>query len=55
MRRVLKIAAAVTTTAALALTATACGESSTDSAGKKDKGVGLAFDVGGRDDHSFNE
>lgn len=55
MRRVTKLAAAVTTTAALALTATACGESSTDSAGKKDKGVGLAFDVGGRDDHSFNE
>ena len=55
MRRVTKLAAAVTTTAALALTATACGESSTESAGKKDKGVGLAFDVGGRDDHSFNE
>jgi basic membrane protein A len=55
LRRVTKLAAAVTTTAALALTATACGESSTDSAGKKDKGVGLAFDVGGRDDHSFNE
>jgi len=55
LRRVTKLAAAVTTTAALALTATACGESSTESAGKKDKGVGLAFDVGGRDDHSFNE
>ncbi|MGW7519732.1 BMP family lipoprotein [Streptomyces sp. NPDC054796] len=55
MRRVTKLAAAVSTTAVLALTATACGESSTESAGKKDKGVGLAFDVGGRDDHSFNE
>jgi basic membrane protein A and related proteins len=55
LRRVTKLAAAVTATAALALTATACGESSTDSAAKKDKGVGLAFDVGGRDDHSFNQ
>ncbi|MBQ0867558.1 BMP family ABC transporter substrate-binding protein [Streptomyces sp. A73] len=55
MRRVTKLAAAVTATAALALTATACGESSTESGGKKNKGVGLAFDVGGRDDHSFNE
>jgi basic membrane protein A len=55
LRRVIKLAAAVSTTAALALTATACGESSTQAAGKKDKGVGLAFDVGGRDDHSFNE
>ncbi|MGP3985469.1 BMP family lipoprotein [Streptomyces sp. 3N207] len=55
MRRVTKLAAAVTAAAALALTATACGESSTESGGKKNKGVGLAFDVGGRDDHSFNE
>ncbi|MDJ1138459.1 BMP family lipoprotein [Streptomyces iconiensis] len=55
MRRVTKLAAAVTATAALAVTATACGESSTESGGKKNKGVGLAFDVGGRDDHSFNE
>ncbi|MCT2594474.1 BMP family ABC transporter substrate-binding protein [Streptomyces sp. N2-109] len=55
MRRVSKLAAAVSATAALALTATACGESSTESSDKKDKGVGLAFDVGGRDDHSFNE
>lgn len=56
MRRVTKLAAAVTATAALAVTATACGESSTESSGgKKNKGVGLAFDVGGRDDHSFNE
>lgn len=55
MRRVTKLAAAVAATATLALTATACGESSTESSGKKNKGVGLAFDVGGRDDHSFNE
>ncbi|KAF4407651.1 MULTISPECIES: BMP family protein [Streptomyces] len=54
MRRVTKIAAASIASAALAFTATACGESSTESGGQ-DKGVGLAFDVGGRDDHSFNE
>ncbi|UGY93277.1 BMP family lipoprotein [Streptomyces gobiensis] len=53
MRRVTKLAAAVTATAALALTTAACGQSSTETDG--DKGVGLAFDVGGRDDHSFNE
>ncbi|HCA85403.1 MAG TPA: BMP family ABC transporter substrate-binding protein [Streptomyces sp.] len=54
MRRVTKIAAASIASAALAFTTAACGESSTESGGK-DKGVGLAFDVGGRDDHSFNE
>ncbi|MCK1795612.1 BMP family ABC transporter substrate-binding protein [Streptomyces sp. XM4193] len=53
MRPVTKLAAAVTATAALVLTTAACGESSTESG--SDKGVGLAFDVGGRDDHSFNE
>lgn len=56
MRRVSKLAAAVSATAVLALTATACGESSTESgSGEKDKGIGLAFDVGGADDHSFNQ
>ncbi|NJQ00632.1 BMP family lipoprotein [Streptomyces zingiberis] len=54
MRRVTKIAAAGMASAALILTTAACGESSTESGGKE-KGVGLAFDVGGRDDHSFNE
>jgi basic membrane protein A len=56
LRRVTKLAAAVTATAALSLSVSACGASSTDSGGKDGKkGVGLAFDVGGRDDHSFNE
>ncbi|GAA3048482.1 hypothetical protein GCM10020000_30930 [Streptomyces olivoverticillatus] len=55
MRRVSTITVAGVTTAALAFTLTACGESSTESGGGKSKGVGLAFDVGGRDDHSFNE
>ncbi|MFI0739701.1 BMP family protein [Streptomyces sp. NPDC021100] len=55
MRRVSTITVAGIATAALAFTLTACGESSTESGGKEDKGLGLAFDVGGRDDHSFNE
>ncbi|NJP42729.1 BMP family lipoprotein [Actinacidiphila epipremni] len=69
MRRVSKIAAAGVVSAALALTATACGSSTTDdskpsssssagggsSAGGKGKGVGIAYDVGGRGDHSFND
>ncbi|MEU5161559.1 BMP family ABC transporter substrate-binding protein [Streptomyces sp. NPDC020875] len=63
MRRVSKITAAGFTAAALALTATACGESSTDSnssssssAGTAGKlKVGAAYDVGGRGDNSFND
>ncbi|WP_344259760.1 BMP family ABC transporter substrate-binding protein [Streptomyces sodiiphilus] len=58
MRRVSTFAAAVAATVTLALTATACGESSTESSSSGDggdKGVGIAFDVGGRDDASFNE
>ncbi|WP_062207243.1 BMP family protein [Streptomyces sp. NBRC 109706] len=58
MRRVSRFAATVAIAATLALTASACGESSTDSNDSNDgeaKGPGIAFDVGGRDDHSFNE
>ncbi|WP_052848752.1 BMP family lipoprotein [Streptomyces avicenniae] len=70
MRRVSRLSATIALTAALAFTATACGESSTDSNGNgggsssggsnggdsnESAGVGIAFDVGGRDDHSFNE
>ncbi|ARQ68943.1 BMP family lipoprotein [Streptomyces marincola] len=57
MRRVSRLAATVAASAALALTATACGESSTESNSGDggDAGPGIAFDVGGRDDHSFNE
>ncbi|WP_406429342.1 BMP family protein [Streptomyces sp. NBC_01589] len=57
MRRVSKITAACAITAALALTATACGESSDEST-SSDKGqmkIGMAFDVGGRGDNSFND
>ena len=52
LRQVTKLAA-VAIAGALALTA--CGGSSTDDASKQDKGVGLAFDVGGRGDNSFND
>ncbi|NUS15062.1 MAG: BMP family ABC transporter substrate-binding protein [Streptomyces sp.] len=71
MRRVSKIAAAGVATAALALSVTACGSSTTDdnspsssssssggsssAGGGKAKGVGIAYDVGGRGDHSFND
>ncbi|MER6037673.1 MULTISPECIES: BMP family ABC transporter substrate-binding protein [unclassified Streptomyces] len=62
MRRVAKISAACAATAALALTATACGSTSSDndkssSSSGDGKGVkiGLAFDVGGRGDRSFND
>ncbi|MEU9982818.1 BMP family ABC transporter substrate-binding protein [Streptomyces sp. NPDC050856] len=57
MRRVSKIAAASVATAALALTATACGESSTESSGsgKGELRIGMAYDVGGRGDNSFND
>jgi basic membrane protein A and related proteins len=55
LRQVSKLAA-VTIAGALALTATACGGSSSNSnSDKKPKGVGLAFDVGGRGDNSFND
>ncbi|MEU4494382.1 BMP family ABC transporter substrate-binding protein [Streptomyces sp. NBC_00210] len=57
MRRVSKITAACIATAALAFTATACGESSTESSGST-KGtlkIGMAYDVGGRGDNSFND
>ncbi|MFF8276554.1 BMP family protein [Streptomyces lateritius] len=57
MRRVSKITAACAVTAALALTATACGESSTEDTGSGDGTikVGMAYDVGGRGDNSFND
>ncbi|WP_431783228.1 BMP family lipoprotein [Streptomyces chumphonensis] len=56
MRRVTKLAAAVTATAALALTTAACGGTSTESSGEsEDKGAAIAYDVGGRGDQSFND
>ncbi|MET9555765.1 BMP family ABC transporter substrate-binding protein [Streptomyces sp. NPDC006645] len=57
MRRVQKFAAVSAATVALALTATACGESSTESSGsdKDELKIGMAYDVGGRGDNSFND
>ena len=65
MRRVTTLAAAGIATAALALAATACGASSTQTSGSPSAGggksaastvrVGMAYDVGGRGDHSFND
>ncbi|MEV6052650.1 BMP family ABC transporter substrate-binding protein [Streptomyces sp. NPDC052107] len=62
MRRVAKLSAACFATAALAVTATACGSTSSDnnaspssSGGGKGIKIGLAYDVGGRGDRSFND
>ncbi|CAK7281518.1 BMP family lipoprotein [Streptomyces misionensis] len=62
MRRVAKLSAACLTTAALALAATACGKTSSDDSSSSASGggkggvkIGLAYDVGGRGDRSFND
>ncbi|MFJ8788115.1 BMP family protein [Streptomyces sp. NPDC102462] len=49
------------TVAVVALAAAGCGKSSSDSAGSSDdgtysgKGIGLAYDIGGKGDQSFND
>ncbi|MFI7402839.1 BMP family protein [Streptomyces sp. NPDC049541] len=63
MRRVAKLSAACVVSAALALTATACGSTSSEkdnsssasAGGGKGIKIGLAYDVGGRGDRSFND
>jgi basic membrane protein A len=61
VRRVAKLSAACIASAALALSATACGSTSSEndtdsgSAGGDGVKIGLAFDVGGRGDRSFND
>lgn len=57
MRPVSKITAACAITAALALTATACGSSSDEDTSSEKGGmkIGMAYDVGGRGDNSFND
>lgn len=58
MRRVSRIALASAATAALAVSATACGGTSSDAAKNDDgksKGVAIAYDVGGAGDQSFND
>ncbi|WJV46597.1 BMP family lipoprotein [Streptomyces flavofungini] len=58
MRRVSRIALASAATAALAVSATACGGTSSDAAKNDDgksKGVAIAYDIGGAGDQSFND
>ncbi|MFF4354582.1 BMP family protein [Streptomyces sp. NPDC001530] len=58
MRRVPRIALAGAATASLALVLSACGGTSTSSSSsesKGDKGLAIAYDVGGKGDQSFND
>ncbi|MGW2848587.1 BMP family lipoprotein, partial [Streptomyces sp. NPDC001274] len=58
MRRITRIAAVGTMSAALALSVAACGKSSSSSSSSSDsKGskTALAYDIGGRGDQSFND
>ncbi|MET9253493.1 BMP family ABC transporter substrate-binding protein [Streptomyces sp. NPDC003717] len=57
MRRISRITVAGAATASLALALSACGGTSSDSAdgGKGDKGLAIAYDVGGKGDQSFND
>ncbi|CAL9509706.1 Membrane lipoprotein TmpC [Streptomyces sp. enrichment culture] len=57
MRRISRITVAGAATASLALALTACGGTSTSgsSESKGDKGLAIAYDVGGRGDQSFND
>nr|WP_127892883.1 BMP family ABC transporter substrate-binding protein [Streptomyces sp. S10(2018)] len=57
MRRISRITVAGAATASLALALAACGGTSTDSGSesKGDKGLAIAYDVGGKGDQSFND
>ncbi|CAM5439748.1 hypothetical protein SGLAM104S_07537 [Streptomyces glaucescens] len=57
MRRVSRIAVAGAATASLALALSACGGTSTEggSSSDSDKGLAIAYDVGGKGDQSFND
>ncbi|MCZ0981010.1 BMP family ABC transporter substrate-binding protein [Streptomyces diastatochromogenes] len=60
MRRITRITTVGIATAALALSATACGKSSNDTgssstSGSKATKVAIAYDIGGRGDQSFND
>jgi basic membrane protein A len=58
MRRVSRIAVAGVATASLAVALSACGGSSTEASSggsAKTKGIGLAYDIGGKGDQSFND
>ena len=58
MRRISRITVAGAATASLALALSACGGTSTSSGSsesKGDKGLAIAYDVGGKGDQSFND
>ncbi|MEV0091983.1 BMP family ABC transporter substrate-binding protein [Streptomyces sp. NPDC050738] len=68
MRRISRLSGVAVAVAAMALAASACGKTSTDSSsskpssgstgastGYKGKGIGLAYDIGGKGDQSFND
>ncbi|WP_225804947.1 BMP family protein [Streptomyces sp. NK15101] len=62
MRRITRITTVGIASAALALSVTACGKSSTDSgssssstSGSKEVKAAIAYDIGGRGDQSFND
>ncbi|MEU0131218.1 BMP family ABC transporter substrate-binding protein [Streptomyces sp. NPDC006289] len=56
MRRITRIATVGVMSAALALSVSACGDSSSDSASdSKDNKTAIAYDIGGRGDQSFND
>ncbi|MGN9759470.1 BMP family lipoprotein [Streptomyces sp. SD31] len=58
MRRISRITVAGAATASLALALSACGGTSTSassSESKSDKGLAIAYDVGGKGDQSFND
>ncbi|MFH8659909.1 BMP family protein [Streptomyces afghaniensis] len=57
MRRISKLTRVAVGVASLGLVATACGGTSGDSgdSDNKDRGVAIAYDVGGRGDQSFND
>ncbi|MCX5012150.1 BMP family ABC transporter substrate-binding protein [Streptomyces sp. NBC_00555] len=58
MRRITRIATVGLASAALALSATACGgknSSDTGSSDSKDASAAIAYDIGGRGDQSFND
>src|SRR5690606_28810939 len=57
MRRISRITVAGAATASLALALTACGGTSmsANAESKEDKGLAIAYDVGGKGDQSFND
>ncbi|MFF8830458.1 BMP family protein [Streptomyces sp. NPDC015131] len=55
MRRITRIATVGVASAALALSATACGGKSSSDAGDNQDKAAIAYDIGGRGDQSFND